>query len=135
MEDVKDLTLLGAKGTNYEFDGPNPDLLETFRNKYPHSKYVVTHTTDEFTSLCPVTHQPDFGQITIEYSPRDKCVEPKSLKMYLFSFRNSGAFMESIVNMIKEDLFNLMNPYWIHVTGEFKSRGGIHTKVVAHFNG
>ncbi|MBU2445365.1 MAG: preQ(1) synthase [Bacteroidetes bacterium] len=106
-------------------------ILETFDNQYPHRDYTVTHYAREFTSVCPKTGQPDFAQIIIEYIPNKKCVELKSLKLYLNSFRNDGIFYESVVNFICEDLVKLMKPRYLKVTGEFNTRGGIESVVVA----
>jgi 7-cyano-7-deazaguanine reductase len=104
-------------------------ILETFDNQYPHRDYSVIHYAPEFTSVCPKTGQPDFAKITIEYIPDKKCVELKSLKLYLNSFRNEGIFYESVVNFILEDLIKLMNPRFLKVTGEFNTRGGISSLV------
>lgn len=118
------LSLLGSQGTKYPTDY-TPGLLETFDNKHPDNEYVVTFDCPEFTTLCPKTGQPDFGHIYISYIPRKKMVESKSLKLYLFSFRNHGDFHEDCVNIIMKDLFDLMNPRYIEVKGIFMPRGGI----------
>ena len=123
-QELKNLSLLGSQGTAYTSDY-NPDLLETFENKHPENEYVVTFDCPEFTTLCPKTGQPDFGHIYISYIPREKMVESKSLKLYLFSFRNHGDFHEDCVNIIMKDLFKLMNPRYIEVRGFFMPRGGI----------
>lgn len=102
-----------------------PQVLESFDNKYPDNDYIVELECPEFTSLCPKTKQPDFANITIRYVPDKKLVESKSLKLYLFSFRNHGSFHENCVNQIAKDLFDLMNPKWIEVRGDFFPRGGI----------
>lgn len=115
---------LGSNGTNYIFDY-NPELLETFENKHPENEYVVTLDCPEFTTLCPKTGQPDFGHIVISYIPRQRMVESKSLKLYLFSFRNHGDFHEDVVNIIMKDLWKLMDPKYIEVKGFFMPRGGI----------
>ena len=124
MRDVTDLTLLGNQNTRYENEY-NPGVLETFNNMHPDRDYVVTFDCPEFTSVCPKTGQPDFGKIIINYIPDVKMVESKSLKLYLFSFRNHGAFHEDCVNIIMKDLIRLMNPKYIEVTGIFTPRGGI----------
>lgn len=124
MRDVKDLTLLGNQNTRYENEY-NPDVLETFNNMHPDRDYVVTFDCPEFTSVCPKTGQPDFGKIIINYIPDVKMVESKSLKLYLFSFRNHGAFHEDCVNIILDDLVKLMSPRYIEVIGIFNPRGGI----------
>ena len=105
--------------------------LETFKNKYTKRNYTVTITCPEFTSLCPKTGLPDFGTIVIEYIPDKLCIELKSLKYYIFGYRNKGIFYESAVNKITDDLKNILNPKEITVTGNFTSRGGITTSVQA----
>ena len=118
------MSLLGNQGTAYPNDY-NPGLLETFENKHPENEYVVTFDCPEFTTLCPKTGQPDFGHIYISYIPRERMVESKSLKLYLFSFRNHGDFHEDCVNIIMKDLWKLMEPRYIEVRGFFMPRGGI----------
>lgn len=117
------LTLLGG-ATNYPTTYA-PEVLESFDNTHPDRDYWVTFNCPEFTSLCPITHQPDFAEIVISYIPDVKMVESKSLKLYLFSFRNHGAFHENCTNVILDDLVKLMNPRYIEVTGLFTARGGI----------
>ena len=102
-----------------------PEVLETFENKHPENDYCVRFNCPEFTSLCPITGQPDFAEIRIAYVPDQKMVESKSLKLYLFSFRNHGDFHEDCVNKIMKDLVCLMDPKYIEVTGLFTPRGGI----------
>lgn len=123
-KELEGVTLLGNQGVAYPSDYA-PELLETFENKHPGRDYIVTFDCPEFTTLCPKTGQPDFGHIYISYIPREKMVESKSLKLYLFSFRNHGDFHEDCVNIIMNDLWNLMNPRYIEVTGIFMPRGGI----------
>lgn len=123
-EEVQDITLLGQKNVKYDFDY-RPDVLETFDNKHPDHDYWVKFNCPEFTTLCPITGQPDFGTIYISYVPDIKMVESKSLKLYLFSFRNHGDFHEDVVNIIMKDLIKLMNPKYIEVWGKFLPRGGI----------
>ena len=123
-EELKGLTLLGNQGTSYPGDY-DPGVLETFDNKHPDNEYVVTFDCPEFTTLCPKTGQPDFGHIYISYIPRVRMVESKSLKLYLFSFRNHGDFHEDCVNIIMKDLWRLMEPRYIEVRGFFMPRGGI----------
>ncbi len=118
------LTLLGNQQTGYTFDY-HPELLEAFDNKHPDRPYFVKFNCPEFTSLCPITGQPDFAAIYISYIPDIKMVESKSLKLYLFSFRNHGAFHEDCINIIMNDLIDLMNPWYIEVWGKFTPRGGI----------
>lgn len=122
--DEGSLSLLGNKGVKYPTDY-DPSLLETFENQHPDNEYVVTFLCPEFTTLCPITSQPDFGKIIIKYIPRQRMVESKSLKLYLFSFRNHGDFHEDVVNIIMKDLVRLMDPRYIEVLGEFMPRGGI----------
>ena len=117
------LRALGAK-TQYKSDYA-PEVLETFTNKHPGNDYWVQFNCPEFTSLCPITGQPDFAEIRISYIPAEKMVESKSLKLYLFSFRNHGDFHEDCVNTIMKDLIKLMEPKYIEVTGYFTPRGGI----------
>ena len=123
-EDLGNVSLLGNQNTKYDYDY-NPDVLETFVNKHQENDYVVTFNCPEFTSLCPKTGQPDFAKIIINYIPSEKMVESKSLKLYLFSFRNHGDFHEDCVNMIMKDLVALMQPKYIEVIGIFMPRGGI----------
>ena len=114
MREKENLTLLGNQQNNYETDY-NPDLLETFVNKHPENDYFVKFNCPEFTSLCPITGQPDFANIIISYVPGERMVESKSLKLYLFSFRNHGDFHEDCVNVIMKDLIKLMEPKYIEV--------------------
>lgn len=118
------MTLLGNTGVKYPSQYA-PEVLETFVNKHPEREYLVTFLCPEFTSLCPKTGQPDFAKIIISYIPRLKMVESKSLKLYLFSFRNHGDFHEDCVNIILNDLVALMDPRYIEVKGIFTPRGGI----------
>lgn len=131
-QELKGVSLLGNQGTKYDF-GYTPEVLETFINKHPENEYVVTLDCPEFTSLCPKTGQPDFGKIIIRYIPGEKMVESKSLKLYLFSFRNHGDFHEDCVNIIMNDLIALMNPKYIEVVGIFNPRGGISILPFANF--
>ena len=113
-----------GKKTEYRQDYA-PEVLETFENKHQTNDYWVQFNCPEFTTLCPITGQPDFGEIIIKYIPDVRMVESKSLKLYLFSFRNHGDFHEDCVNIIMKDLVKLMDPRYIEVTGLFKPRGGI----------
>lgn len=112
---------------------PSPDQarLETFPNPYPGKKYRVTLDCPEFTSMCPVTGQPDFAHIAIQYVPNRSCIESKSLKLYLGSFRNQGQFAETITNRILDDLVTVCKPRYCVVKGDFTPRGGIAIEVVA----
>ena len=123
-KELEGVSLLGNQGVKYPTDY-DPSLLETFENKHPENEYVVTFDCPEFTTLCPKTGQPDFGHIYITYIPRERMVESKSLKLYLFSFRNHGDFHEDCVNIIMKDLARLMDPKYIEVRGVFLPRGGI----------
>lgn len=125
------LTLLGGN-TSYPTTY-TPEVLEAFDNSHPDRDYFVTFNCPEFTSLCPITGQPDFAEIVISYIPDIKMVESKSLKIYLFSFRNHGAFHESCVNLILDDLIKLMDPRYIEVTGLFTARGGISIHPYANY--
>lgn len=111
----------------------NPKVLETFENKHPENDYWVRFNCPEFTTLCPITGQPDFAEIRISYIPRIKMVESKSLKLYLFSFRNHGDFHEDVINIIMKDLIRLMDPKYIEVTGIFTPRGGISIYPYANY--
>ena len=122
--EAEGLSLLGGKKTVYKSDYA-PEVLETFVNKHPDNDYFVQFNCPEFTSLCPITGQPDFATIYISYVPGERMVESKSLKLYLFSFRNHGDFHEDCVNVIMKDLIKLMDPKYIEVLGEFTPRGGI----------
>ena len=123
-EELQGCTLLGNQAVKYLVDYA-PQLLETFVNKHKDRDYLVTFTCPEFTTLCPKTGQPDFGKILINYIPDEAMVESKSLKLYLFSFRNHGDFHEDCVNIILKDLVALMKPRYIEVKGIFMPRGGI----------
>ena len=118
------ITLLGNNNTKYSSDY-DPSVLETFPNNHPDNDYFVKFNCPEFTSLCPITGQPDFAAIYISYIPDKVMVESKSLKLYLFSFRNHGDFHEDCVNIIMKDLIKLMSPKYIEVWGKFLPRGGI----------
>lgn len=123
-KDINGISLLGNQNTPYNFDY-NPGILERFENKHQENDYFVKFNCPEFTSLCPITGQPDFATIYISYVPSVYMVESKSLKLYLFSFRNHGDFHEDCVNKIMKDLIKLMDPKYIEVWGKFTPRGGI----------
>lgn len=108
-------------------------ILEVFENKYPDRDYTVIHTAPEFTSLCPKTGQPDFAIITMEYVPDKLCVELKSLKLYLNSYRNDGIFFESVTNQILDDLVKVTKPRYMLITADFNVRGGISSVVKAEY--
>ena len=131
-EELSGLSLLGNTGTQYPSTYA-PEILEAFDNKHPGNDYFVKFVCPEFTSLCPITGQPDFATILIRYIPDIKMVESKSLKLYLFSFRNHGAFHEDCVNIIMKDLIELMDPRYIEVVGDFTPRGGISILPFANY--
>ena len=108
-------------------------LLETFENEYKDRNYNIIHTAPEFTSLCPKTGQPDFATIDIEYIPDELCIELKSLKIYLNSYRNDGVFFESVTNRILDDLVEVCKPWYMLITAEFNVRGGISSVIEAEY--
>jgi 7-cyano-7-deazaguanine reductase len=112
-------------------EAASADPLETFPNAYPHRDYTIEIVCPEFTSLCPKTGQPDFGTITFTYVPDQRCVELKSLKVYLQRFRNQGIFYEMAINQLLDDFVAACQPRWLEVSGEFTPRGGITTTVTA----
>jgi 7-cyano-7-deazaguanine reductase len=122
--ETEGLSLLGNQNTVYKSDYA-PEVLETFLNKHPDNDYFVKFNCPEFTSLCPITGQPDFATVYISYVPGERMVESKSLKLYLYSFRNHGDFHEDCMNIIMKDLIRLMDPKYIEVWGKFTPRGGI----------
>ncbi len=107
---------------------PDAKILESFDNQHRDQMYLVPLICNEFTSICPITGQPDFAKFEIVYIPRVKMVESKSLKLYLFSFRNHGAFHEDVTNRIFKDLWRLMDPKFMRIVGDFSVRGGIAIK-------
>ena len=128
QRETEGLQHLGSQGTQYPTDYA-PEMLESFVNKHQENDYWVRFNCPEFTSLCPITGQPDFAEIRISYIPDVKMVESKSLKLYLFSFRNHG----DCVNVIMKDLIRLMDPKYIEVTGLFTPRGGISIYPYANY--
>lgn len=130
-EELQGVSLLGNK-TAYKSDYA-PEVLESFPNKHPQNDYWVKFNCPEFTSLCPMTGQPDFATIYISYVPDERLVESKSLKLYLFSFRNHGDFHEDCVNIIMKDLIKLMEPKYIEVWGKFLPRGGLSIDPYANY--
>lgn len=125
-----ELTLLNRNHTEYPAD-PDHAKLETFVNRYPERDYEILFDCPEFTSLCPVTGQPDFGHIRVRYIPDKTCIESKSLKLYLFSYRNWNTFHEEAVNRILTDLTKACRPRFMEVRGEFRPRGGISLNITA----
>ncbi len=114
-------------------NSPEEAKLECFDNTHPDREYWIKFDCPEFTSICPITGQPDFGHILIEYIPAERCVESKSLKIYLFSFRNHGAFHEAVTNQILDDIVEACSPRRAKVTGSFRPRGGIAIHVEAEY--
>lgn len=110
---------------------PSRELLETFENQFPGRDYVIEIVCPEFTSVCPKTGQPDFGTLTITYTPAARCVELKSLKLYLQGFRNEGIFYENVTNRILDDLVAVLAPRKMELVAAFTPRGGISTSVTA----
>lgn len=125
----KNLKQLGNQTTKYNYDQPDKNILETFDNKA--GTIVVPFVCNEFTSICPVTGQPDFAKFEILYIPNKECIESKSLKLYLGSFRNHGEFHEEVTHRIMEDIFSIIKPQFIRVFGDFNVRGGISIKPLA----
>ncbi|AWN18883.1 preQ(1) synthase [Streptococcus sobrinus] len=123
-QEMKDLTLLGNQQVPYVFDYDS-SILESFQNRHQSNDYFIKFNCPEFTSLCPITGQPDFATIYISYIPDQLCVESKSLKLYLFSYRNHGDFHENCINTIGKDLVDLLKPRYLEVWGKFTPRGGI----------
>ena len=128
----KDLTLLHASEKRYPKQ-PGEASLETFENLYPERDYTIEFDCPEYTSLCPVTGQPDFGHIVIRYIPDKRCIESKSLKLFLYSFRNANIFHEEAVNKILDAVVTACAPRRAEVTGNFRPRGGIAINVKAVF--
>ena len=126
------LTLLGQPVSRYP-SAPSAKTIETFENQYANRRYLIKFECADFTSLCPVTGQPDFAKITIEYVPGDRCIETKSLKFYLASYRNTPSFNEEIVNRILDDVVAACSPQEALVYGEFAARGGISLSAEAQY--
>jgi 7-cyano-7-deazaguanine reductase len=124
QEDLSGLTLLGKEARPGK-------KLEAFPNRTPDRYYLVTLETDEFTCVCPLTSQPDFASLKILYIPDQKVVESKSLKLYLWSYRDEGSFHEHVINQILDDLVKVLDPHWMKITGDFNMRGGIGIRVEA----
>ena len=133
-ERFSDLSLLKASENRYP-TSPAEARLEAFQNIYSDRDYVITFDCPEYTSLCPVTNQPDFGHIIVRYVPDKLCVESKSLKLYLYSFRNTNTFHEESVNTILDAVVKLCKPRRAEVVGHFRPRGGIAINVKATYGG
>ena len=112
---------------------PEEANLETFENQYKGRNYLIQFDCQDFTSLCPVTGQPDFAKISIQYIPNERCVETKSLKYYLHSYRNFKGFNEKIVNTILDEFIKVCKPRWIQIKGQFAARGGIVLTTTAEY--
>ncbi len=128
------LTLLKASEQHYP-TSPEEARLETFRNLYADRDYVIEFDCPEYTSLCPVTGQPDFGHLTVRYIPDQLCIESKSLKLFLYSFRNSNTFHEESVNTVLDAVVQCCRPRRAMVIGRFRPRGGIAINVKAVYGG
>jgi len=124
QSDLEGLTLLGHQAQPSK-------KLEAFPNRTPNRYYKVMLETSEFTCLCPMTGQPDFATIRVDYCPDQKVIESKSLKLYFWSYRNEGAFHEHVVNQMMDDLVSVLDPHWLKVTGIFNVRGGIGITVTS----
>jgi 7-cyano-7-deazaguanine reductase len=124
-DDLKDLSMLGQGGTQ------PARKLETFPNHHPNRRYNVRLETPEFTAICPMTGQPDFATLTIDYIPNERIVESKSFKLYVWSFRNEGIFHEHVTNVILDDLVAALDPHWCKVVAAFSVRGGIAITITA----
>ena len=133
-DDISGLRSLKGGHSYLPAEGPDVSILEAFPNRFPERRYVVSISFPEFTSLCPVTGQPDFGTIVLEYVPAKLCVESKSFKLYMFAYRNHHSFMETITNNVLNDIVTLLDPDWARVKGLFVPRGGTRIHVFAeHF--
>ncbi|MGH9105587.1 MAG: preQ(1) synthase [Acidimicrobiales bacterium] len=130
MGTVPGLSALGAS-SEYRYDDPDPAVLEPFDNPHPASTWAVSLLCSEFTCLCPVTGQPDYASLRIDYVPAGRCVESKSLKLYLMRSRNQGTFHEDCVNRVADDLCSTISPRYLRVYGDFNPRGGIAIKPLA----
>ena len=117
----------------YDIAMAKPELLECFDNPNPKRAYTIEHVAEEFTSVCPKTGHPDFGTVTLIYGPAAKCVELKSLKLYLQAFRNEGIFYEAVTNRIADDLAEAMEPTWMVLETNWKGRGGINSTITVAF--
>ncbi len=130
--ETRGLSKLGQK-TSYQFSNPGPHMLEAFANSHAHRDYIITFVHPEFTSLCPMTGQPDFATITLRYVADKLCLESKSFKLYLASFRNHGAFMEDIANTMADDLIGVLAPRRLWLEGRFNVRGGTAITVTVNY--
>jgi 7-cyano-7-deazaguanine reductase len=131
IDQTSHLRVLGAGKLPIPAGPPGPHLLEAFPNNFPQRNYIIRIAYPEFTSLCPVTGQPDFADIIVEYIPDALCVESKSFKLYMTAFRNHNSFMETIANTVLNDLCAVLSPRWCRINGIFAARGGTHLHVFA----
>ena len=131
IDQTSHLRVLGSGKLPSQPEPPGPHLLEAFRNNFTQRNYIIRIAYPEFTSLCPVTGQPDFATIVVEYIPDTLCVETKSFKLYMTAFRNHNSFMETITNTVLDDLCTVIAPRWCRVNGIFAARGGTHLHVFA----
>ncbi len=131
QDNVSNLLNLGTGKMPTPQGAPGLLQLEAFPNCYPDRNYVISISYPEFTSLCPVTGQPDFGTIIMEYVPDQKCVESKSFKLYMFAYRNHQSFMETITNTMLDHMWELLEPRWCYIKGIFLPRGGTNIHVFA----
>ncbi len=125
--------VLGKNVTKFVFNRPSAKILEIFQNRYSKRDYFINIDIPEFTNICPLTGQPDFAVIRIRYVPDEKCLESKSLKIYIFSYRNFPEFHEDCINRILDDCVKVCAPRWMQVSGKFNARGGISFTPVAEF--
>ncbi|RLF30301.1 MAG: NADPH-dependent 7-cyano-7-deazaguanine reductase QueF [Thermoplasmata archaeon] len=131
LDDVSKLKSLGSNKTDYTYEEPCVEMLEVFPNRHVGDDYMVEMSFPEFTSLCPKTGQPDFATITVRYIPNKVCLESKSIKLYMFAYRNFGAFMESITGKILRDFVQVSYPVYMNVIGDFAPRGALAIRVHA----
>lgn len=132
VEELED-AVLGKTISEFVFDRPNASILETFQNRHSGKDYIIEIEIPEFTCLCPITGQPDFATVYIRYIPDEKCIESKSLKLYIFSYRNFRDFHEDCVNRILDDCVKTCKPRWMRVVGEFNIRGGISITPITEY--
>ena len=132
FNDTSMLSALGSRTTDYDLSEPKADIFECFKNTTSRP-YIINIEIPEWTGMCPKTGQPDFAHISIAYMPRDLCIESKSMKLYIVSYRNYGCFMESTTNKFIDDMVAACQPYWIKVQGIYNPRGGIDLNVNAEY--
>lgn len=133
---LKERARQGWENMRFDVDDPDairPEIIETFPYWYSGSSAVIVIETDEFVSVCPWSGLPDFAKLTIEYVPAEKCIELKSLKYYLYTWRNVGMFYEHIINKLLQDLVDVSKPCWMRLSGEFNVRGGLSTRAMVEY--